>query len=133
MNTFSKQSRLRRLATAILIATLAIRALVPVGYMPGNLIAGEFAELCPVASAATFELLGTQAGHEHHHGSTDAEAVSLGTACPIGSSLFFDALPTLAVITDAQAIVHVYQDALRPQTVVSIAFPNRHARAPPLS
>ncbi len=95
MNISLKSRGLRRAAISLLLATLAIRALLPLGYMPGNILAGEFAILCPVASAATFELLSSSRTHEHHHGEAGKELPSVGTACPIGSSLFFDALPTL--------------------------------------
>ena len=133
MNTFAKHTRIRRWAAALLLTTLAVRALVPVGYMPGNLTAGQIAELCPVASAATFELLGADDGHVHHHGEADAEATSLGTACPIGSALYFDALPTLAVSLDLQSFGQVEQDVFRLPLAITTVPVTRHARAPPLS
>ena len=132
MNNFLRKAGLRRVATSLLVATLAVRALLPMGYMPGNLAAGEFAQLCPVASAATFQLLGSVAEHSHHH-SDDADAISVGTACPIGSSLFFDALPTLPTTVELQDLQAVFEITARDQSVLTAPQTIRRARAPPIS
>jgi hypothetical protein len=101
--------------------------------MPGNLLAGELAQLCPVASAATFELLSSKATHQHHHGEPGKELPSVGSACPIGSSLFFDALLAL----DGFGSVALQQHELPPAIPVRsyLATFNRTyaARAPPHS
>ena len=132
MNNFLKKAGLRRIATSLLVATLAVRALLPMGYMPGNLAAGELAELCPVASAATFQLLGSAAEHSHHHGD-DSDAISVDTACPIGSSLFFDALPTLPSALELQDLQPVLAITARDQSVLTAPQTIHRARAPPLS
>ena len=93
MNTSIRQSPRRRAVTGVLLASLAIRALVPPGYMPGHILDGEFMVLCPVASATTVALLQTRTSIEHHHGGPDTNGPSVSSACPIGSSLFFDVLP----------------------------------------
>ena len=64
--------RLNRRHTAALVAlALLLRAAVPLGYMPGNVFAGEFMVLCPVGSAQSFALLdairgSARAGHVGH-------------------------------------------------------------------
>jgi hypothetical protein len=132
VNNFLKKAGLRRVATSLLVATLAVRALLPMGYMPGNLAAGEFAALCPVASAATFQLLGSAAEHSHHHGD-DSDTISIGTACPIGSSLFFDALPTLPTAVELQDLQAIFEITAEDQSVQTAPQTIHRARAPPLS
>jgi len=133
MNICLKKYRLRRAAIGLLLATLAFRALVPLGYMPGNLLAGEIAQLCPAASAATFELLNSSSAHQHHHGEAGKELPSVGTACPIGSSLFFDALLAL----DSPSGVAVLRHELPRAVTVHSHYPSSSrtyaARAPPHS
>ena len=135
MNTSIRHGLLHQIAAFLLLATLGIRALVPVGYMPGNLLDGKFAELCPVASAATYALLPAHDNHHHDHqsGGQDDAAYSMDSACPIGSSLFSDALPM------ADQMV---EPAIRPQTFERPLFFRPHsakqhrnypARAPPVS
>jgi hypothetical protein len=132
VNTLIRKRILRRMTAALLVATLAVRALLPIGYMPGNVFAGEIAELCPVASAATFSLLGSSAGHDHHHGD-DADSISVSTACPIGSSLFFDALPTLPAPEQLQKFEPVQQHAVGSRPKPAVVAAAHRARAPPLS
>jgi hypothetical protein len=115
------------------LATLAVRALLPLGYMPGNLLAGEFAELCPVASAATFELLSSTNTHQHHHGEPGEKLPSVGIACPIGSSLFFDALPGSDNSDGVALLRHELPRATAVRSQVSVFGRAYFARAPPLS
>lgn len=133
MNKLAKISVLRRIATVLLVATLAVRALVPVGYMPGNILAGQLAELCPVASAATFTLLGSETSHEHHHGAEEADAYSIGVACPIGSSLFFDALPTILAPIELARQQHILSSTPIVRSYLAGVNPTYGARAPPSS
>ena len=94
MQNILRNHRAGRLVSALLLGSLAIRALLPKGYMPGNLLAGNFAALCTVASAATYKLLTAPSSHGHQHSSTPGEAeYSIESTCPIGSGLFSDALP----------------------------------------
>jgi len=132
MNNFLQRRLLRQIATALLLGTLAVRSLLPLGYMPGNLLDGKFAELCPVASAATYALLSEHDSHHEHNAPGDA-AYSIDSACPIGSTLFSDALPAtypstaIAPLASQYRQVHVLQSfSARPQPV----YP---ARAPPNS
>ena len=91
---------LRRLALASLLA-LAMRALIPLGYMPGNVLAGEFMVLCPTGLPAGFLV---DAGHQHHssHDSHDTGMVDADRACPIGTSLKYAAAapPDIAFAPD---------------------------------
>lgn len=122
-----------RAALILLTTTLAVRALLPLGYMPGNLQDGTFAELCPVASAATYQLLGTAAEHKHDHGNDAADSYSVGSACPIGNSLFFDAIPSFLAQTKTLQQKHVLPEASITQSAAVAALRNYPARAPPLS
>lgn len=117
----------------MLLATLVVRALLPVGYMPGDLLAGELAQLCPVASAATFELLDSNSAHEHSHSDNGNEYPSVGTACPIGSSLFFDALPSLNESNNFAVLRHPRPHTLTVRSHLSSFTPTYPARAPPHS
>ena len=51
--------------------------------------------LCPVASATAIEFLQIEPPHDHNHGDTDSSVASIDLACPIGSSIFFAAIPNL--------------------------------------
>lgn len=133
MNNFRRHWLLRQIGSALLLGTLAVRALLPLGYMPGNLLDGEIAQLCPVASAATYSLLSAGSPHHHQHGAPGDAVYSIDSACPIGSTLFSDALPATypsnAIVPHATEYrqVHVPQSfSARPQPV----YP---ARAPPYS
>ncbi|MGI9222155.1 MAG: hypothetical protein ACR2QS_14085 [Woeseiaceae bacterium] len=132
MNNISRNSVLRQVAVSVLVATLLIRALLPLGYMPGNLLGGEFATLCPVASSATFQLIEPASAHDHHVGD-DAESFSVGTACPIGSSLFFDALPSISSPLALTAALPAQLETNYFLPVRTATLTTHHARAPPLS
>ena len=71
----------------MLFAALALRAVIPLGYMPGNLAAGTLVEMCPDGMPAGFvELLGGQ----HHHGGHDANSDSASASieyCSMGHLL----------------------------------------------
>ena len=82
-----EQQSAPRWMLAILAATLLVRAFIPVGYMPGNLLAGEFARLCPTGLPAPL-------AHAGHHGGHHETELSADQACPVGFALKFAALPT---------------------------------------
>lgn len=79
--------RNRQLLLVAALATLALRALTPDGYMPGSATSGLLYELCPDGMPA--EIMQTLAGggYHHHHGSDDAAAVTGTEQCPIGHML----------------------------------------------
>lgn len=81
------RSRFRRFAAGLALAGILVRALIPLGYMPGNVLDGEFMVLCPSGLPAKV----VHALHGHH----DADAaLELDRACPIGGALQYVALPT---------------------------------------
>lgn len=122
-----KRIRLRRLVGYAAVGALVLRALIPVGYMPGNLTAGEFMVLCP--SGLSGELILQAIGGEHHH-HADA-GIDADKACPIGVTLKYAAIPD-----------HVVPDLWQPRpaltgfgprvTIVDrVAPPAFRPRAPP--
>ena len=70
------------LAVRVLVLGLVVRSAIPLGYMPGNLLAGEFMVLCPTGVPA--ELLQALSGHHAHH---EMSTVDIDRECPIGSAL----------------------------------------------
>ena len=94
------------LSCALVLGLLALRVLVPAGYMPASAGSGLFFELCPdgLPDALISAFSGSQ-GHYHHGRGGDATAVSTADQCPIGHMLSsamavdeiatFDWLPTL--------------------------------------
>jgi hypothetical protein len=71
--------------TLTLFVAMGVRSLIPVGYMPGDVFAGEFMVMCPGSSAAALAGI-----HDHHH---EDDSVDIDRACPIGSALIAIALP----------------------------------------
>lgn len=90
--TTGKQ-RIRRFAAGLALIGLVARAMIPLGYMPGNLLAGEFMVLCPSGLPANV----AHALHNHHDAAT--VTVEADKACPIGAALQYAALPTDAAAT----------------------------------
>ena len=70
------------LAARALVLGLVLRSAIPLGYMPGNLLAGEFMVLCPSGVPAV--MLEALSGHHAHH---DMSTVDVDRDCPIGSAL----------------------------------------------
>lgn len=79
-----------------LLVGLAARALIPIGYMPGNLLAGEIMVMCPAGSAATIAMLQHEANHQHAHHNGDSETRSADETCPIGTALVLDVIANVA-------------------------------------
>lgn len=91
----------QRVLTAVLL-TVAMRALVPAGYMPGSVAAGEWMVLCPANSWASYALLDAIApdangagkhshhahhGHHGHHGAANEASAAAPDSCPLGNAL----------------------------------------------
>ena len=72
---------------AALACAIFVRALIPVGYMPGNLLEGEFVRLCPTGLTA----LAARDGHADHHLGQGEDEISadseLSSVCPLGAAL----------------------------------------------
>ena len=76
------RSRPRLVTIGAIFGCLLIRSLVPAGYMPGNLLGGEYMVLCPASVPAEFAAL-LHRDHDDHTG----RVVDADRACPIGQAL----------------------------------------------
>ncbi len=105
----SLPTRNRQFLLVAALATLALRALTPDGYMPGSAGSGLLYELCP--EGMPVEIMQALAGdgqHHHHHGG-DGETTSASGAeqCPIGhmlaSAIAMDTTPASDMLPDTPA------------------------------
>lgn len=114
----------------MLFAALALRAVIPLGYMPGSLASGMLVEMCPDGMPAEFvQLLGGQ----HHHGGHDAGGDSPSASieyCSMGHLL----APT-AVAADEPAILDIPRQFSLPtfsrRETHSSEFVSYFSRGPP--
>ena len=81
--------RNRQLFLVATLATLALRALAPDGYMPGSADSGLLYELCPEGMPVEImqALAGDNQHHHHHGGDSEAASASSSEQCPIGHML----------------------------------------------
>lgn len=122
------RSAARRLFLALGVAGLCLRALIPAGYMPGNLLAGELMVLCPVGvPAAIAEQL--HSGHIDH----DQPVIDVDRSCPIGSAVQQAWLPTNIVsLTFDEPVVDVeIREDFR--SLPAVLVRRYQSRAPPLA
>lgn len=86
--SFRRRSLYRSFAGAALFTCLLLRTLIPLGYMPGNLLAGEFMTLCPQG-------LPGESAHQLHdlHGNPAVDVVATDRLCPLGNALLAVAPP----------------------------------------
>lgn len=136
-----KRHRLDGGIASALLLTLLLRAVVPLGYMPGDLLTGQLAALCPIGSAESWQLLNSldhaldqsldHSGHHHGHVEHDSRAASGDEQCPIGEALgaafLLPSLDAHAVDADRQKTLDRRQDAI-PEARRRRSHP---ARAPP--
>ncbi len=122
-----------RLAVAFVLATLALRAAIPAGFMPAAVGSGLPFEMCPSAVPAEILSAMSGAGHHHHHGGHDAKSDGRhfdAGSCPIGqllsAALAFDHLPP-ANIAPALAPLN----ASEPGALRSFEQPVSRSRDPP--
>ena len=126
---------IRRLSP-VLLALIALRALVPTGYMPASAGSGFLFEMCHDAvPVAVLAAMSDAASHGHHHGSSDGsdhEVVS-SDACSLGhmlSQVFLESDPVLDVVSPELATPETPTQAYR----LSLAPRYRQApRGPPLA
>lgn len=117
---------------AALACTFMVRALIPVGYMPGNLLEGEFVRLCPAGLPALTGHAG-QDGHAGHHENVDSipADVELSSVCPLGAALgqagLIDAQPAPFLPAAAAGLTAPATDE-SPPAPTGVAF---RSRAPP--
>ncbi len=81
---------LKRTVAIVLSAGLLLRALTPLGYMPGTSGDGLLFELCPEQLPPGFVMPeSASAKHQHHHGNSgDSPADAEPDLCQIGHLLF---------------------------------------------
>jgi hypothetical protein len=81
---------LKRTVAIVLSAGLLLRALTPLGYMPGTSDDGFVFELCPEQLPPGFVMPGAgSANHQHHHGNSgESPADAEPDLCQIGHLLF---------------------------------------------
>jgi len=121
----------------LLCVALCIRAVVPLGYMPGDLLDGKFVELCPTSSPALAAFLGSEGDHSGHgahgadEGSDQGRAADLSRACPVGFALNFAALIALPDELFTPSIAREPVDVAPTKTFASIAAVAFRARGPP--
>lgn len=107
---------------------LALRSLIPVGYMPSSLETGLPFVLCPSAGAG--ELLASLGGsHNSHHGDVDSEHAS-AEYCPLGMALNAVALVAVATAEALEGAPPILTAASLPIIAVAAVTPYG-ARAPP--
>jgi hypothetical protein len=103
--------RNRQLVLVAALATLALRALTPDGYMPGSADSGLLYELCPEGMPA--EIMQALGGnnHHHHHGDDGSASVTDTEQCPIGhmlaSAMAMDSTPASDMLPDTPAYDNV--------------------------
>ena len=119
-----RQQTAVRWTPAILAATLLLRAAIPAGYMPGNLLAGEFARLCPTGLPAPL-------AHAGHHGAHDENELSADKACPVGLALKFAVLPTAFIETLPSVVPESFAVLQHGQPIDAVTAAPFRARAPP--
>jgi hypothetical protein len=113
----------------LLLAAMALRAIVPVGYMPGSLGGDLLFEMCPDGMpAAIVQALG---GEHHHGGGDDGSTTSSVEQCPMGHLLTPAAPPSETIEVVAQAHAPTFNAV--PHIVATTATPVPYqSRAPPV-
>ena len=127
----NKVTRARLLHIALLV--FAVRAIIPIGYMPGSIADGTPFELCPIGNRAIASYLASDSqnqGHHHAHES-NADSASAWEQCSFAGVAPVDgALP--------EAPVHAVpprRNSFLPGVAVRVALPiymARKARGPPV-
>lgn len=121
--------KMRRPAVMLLLAAMALRAIMPVGYMVGTLGGDLLFEMCPegMPSAMLHSF-----GDEHHHGGSDDDASALSSElCPMGHLL----MPVAFGASVSIALEPPHTPAIfdSPRLVAIIATPTAYlSRAPPV-
>lgn len=83
-----RRRSLRPLAGTLLFGCLLLRTLIPPGYMPGNLLAGDYMTLCPQGLPAAV----AERFHAGHHG-TGSAVLDADRLCPLATALLAAAPP----------------------------------------
>ena len=128
MSLFVRNRQFLLVAT---LATLALRALAPDGYMPGSAKSGLLYELCP--EGMPVEIMQALAGDSQHHHHGNAGEATLATdseQCPIGhmlaSAIAMDVTPASEMLPDTPVYDDVPVAVLFRTSVIAY-----RSRAPP--
>ena len=120
-----------RLVLAAALATMALRAAIPAGFMPSAVGDGLPFEMCPSAVPAEILVAMSGAGHHHAGHDTDRDGSHFQAGhCPIGQVL------STAIADDGQTAIEVVPAvaALAPQfetALSSFEQSTRRSRDPP--
>ena len=120
--------RFGRWAGFATVACLLIRALIPLGYMPGNALKGEYMVACPAGLPAA-----TVTKSHHKHGKGGEKAVGSNRACSIGKALQSAALLPADTINFESSKTPVVSDVPKNDLFDTRFEARYHSRAPPLS
>jgi hypothetical protein len=124
--------RARRKLIALLFLGLAVRVVMPAGYMPAALGEGGPFVLCPGGlTGASFFLAAGSEGEHHDHGSDESGEVNAWEFCP-----FNTVSGSFGPVTDLPAAVSSF-DTLAPIAAPELPWRSRftgalRARGPPL-
>lgn len=125
--------RTKNVAMLALLLGLALRAAMPLGYMPAAAGTGLLFELCPDRLPANVTLAGTPASGHHHHSESDSgsqPAAEVDT-CQIGHLL----MSAAAIDNTAPELAAVLQPAPTIQLKTAVRWLVTHgdywSRAPP--
>ena len=125
-----ERPRLQQLGLLFAVAGLVSRAIIPLGYMPGNLLAGEFMVLCPTGAPEIAAVFG-HGGHEH--GGPDSDGmVDADRACPIGVAMHYAVAPPSEPSVAGLWNGRDERPEVAPPSFVEVSFAQSfRARAPP--
>lgn len=126
---FASVRQVRRWAGTVTVACLLARALIPLGYMPGNILDGEFMVLCPAGIGAG-AITGLHRGHNGHNADSDS-VVDADRTCPLGTALKYAALPTNEITLFETSKSPVVRDVSGDDVSDSEVPPGFRSRAPP--
>jgi hypothetical protein len=119
-----------RMALLLLLATLALRAVIPIGYMPGSFGGELLLELCP--DGVPIAMIQALSGDHHHHGDgSDETKDAIPDQCQTGHILTSAAFsPSIAIALEPPDTPVFNQS---PGLVAIVAAPVAYlSRAPPV-
>ncbi len=126
-------STLKQTAISALLLGMLLRAVTPLGYMPGTSGDGLLFELCPEQLPPGFVMPGAaSAKHQHHHGNSgDSPADAESDLCQIGHLLFSAVAvdQTDAEVVSNQSLPQYFREPAQTVRVSSVS--SYRSRAPP--
>ena len=101
IGTTRSRNRIGMRVALATVSCLLLRATIPLGFMPGNVLAGEFVVLCPAGLPAD-----TVRQLHHDHAGHDEKTVDMDARCPIGTALQYAAAPPAKADAEAGLSSH---------------------------